>query len=159
MPEPFSYMRTASYEQISYAKIMMPSWNEPKLVFERYFRNKIEWLSFWLYHISLRKNNANFVRQKSFHWIFTYMPKIIPRDIYIYALGRILLCKFDSAVIVKIDNIKYNEKVKLSTYWYIKRLISKYTFSCDFSGVLETKVCLACPPLGLYGISGEIWWN
>ena len=77
----------------------------------RYFRNKSEWLSFWLYHISLRKNNANFVRQKSFHWIFTYMPKMIPRDIYIYALGRILLCMFDSAVIVNMDNIKYNKRV------------------------------------------------
>lgn len=68
------HMKTASYEQISYAKIMMPSWNEPKLVFERYFRNKSEWLSFWLYHISLRKKQCKFCASK-----------IIPLNIYVYA--------------------------------------------------------------------------
>ena len=74
------HMKTASYEQISYAKIMMPSWNEPKLVFEQYFRNKSEWLSFRLYHISLRKKQCKFCASKIIPWnIYVYVKKWFQR--------------------------------------------------------------------------------
>lgn len=64
-----------------------------------------------------------------------------------------------SLTVLNMDNIKYDGKVQLSTLdmWLISN------FSCDFSGILETKICLAGAPLGLYGVSGEfiilIWLN